>query len=189
MNRYTNKNLGEIKKSAEFKNLAKKFKKDFPELEKRDIQSDLDALLFLELKRRNDSKILEDYIQYSIRLNVKRNYMKQLMNEKGKYRHLNKKTGKKFWVRRSLAEAEPIESTMEDVTYRKQREDDELREYVNSQLTIREQMQLLAIESAENGAEMADLMGVSEAYARKIKERLLNKVKKILDENREEEVA
>lgn len=189
MNKFIMKNFWIIKKSEEYKHMPKKFKKDFPELKENDIQSNLDSLLFIELKERNDSEILEGHVQYSVRLNVKRDYMKQLLNERGIYRHKNKKTGERVWVQRSLAKSEPIEATMEDEVYRKKREDVELREYVNSNLTEKEQKQLRAIETAENGGEMAELMGVSDDYARKIKERLHRKIKKILTEFREDEVA
>lgn len=192
MNQYILKNFWVIKRSDEFKNMAKKFKKDFPELKSKkkenDIQANLDSLLFIELKRRNDNKILEDYVQYSVRLNVKRNYMKQLLNERGFYRHKNKKTGERVWIQRSFANAEPIASDADDVEYRKKREDAELREALKSQLTPKEWRYLLAIESAEDGKEMAQLMGVSEDYARQIKTRLRKKSKKIIAKIIQEDV-
>lgn len=189
MNKFIMKNFWMIKKSDEFKNMSKKFLKDFSNLDEKDIKANLASFLFLDLERRNDQGILDDRMRTIVRKNVKRNYMAQLLNEQGFYRHLNKKTNKELWIQRSEAKSEPIEATMADVAYVKKREDEELREYVNSQLTKKEQSYLIAIEQAKDGAEMADLMGVSETYARKIKERLLNKVKKIIMENREDEVA
>lgn len=192
MNQYILKNFWVIKRSDEFKNMAKKFKKDFPELKSKkkenDIQANLDSLLFIELKRRNDNKILEDYVQYSVRLNVKRNYTEQLLNERGIYRHKNKKTGERVWIQRSFANDKLHETNLEDVSYRQKREDDELRYLITSQLTEKEQAQLIAIESAKDGKEMAELMGVSESYARQIKGRLRKKVKIIMDKIRQEDV-
>lgn len=178
-----------IKKSDEFKNMSKKFLKDFSNLDEKDIKANLDSLLFLELERINNKELLDERERTIVRKNVKRNYMAQLLNEQGFYRHLSKKTNKEVWIQRSEAKSEPIESTMEDVVYRKKREDEELRGYVNSHLTQKEQLRLIAIESAKDGVEMAELMGVSESYARKIKERLCKKVKQIIAENREENVA
>lgn len=189
MNKQVTKNFWAIKNNQQFKDLATYFKSKNMEISKKDIQSDLASLLFLDLERRDDVTILDERQQKVVCMNVKRNYMKQIQNEKGLYLHMNKKTNKKVWVQRTIAKAEPINSVLEDAYYTRRMEDRELRAYVNSFLTKKEQVQLFAIEIADDTAELADFLNVSESNARKIKSRLKDKVKKILNEKWKEEVA
>lgn len=189
MNKFINKNFWIIKKTQQFKDLATYFKTRNKDIRNKDIQSDLTSLLFLDLQRRDDEEILDERLQTVVRMNVKRDYLKQIKNAKGAYLHLNKKTNKKVWVQRSVEYDKSFTIAIEDEVYRKKREDDELREYVYSFLSKKERFQLFAIEQAENTIELAYLLNVSESNATTIKKRLKDKIIQILEQSRKDRVA
>ncbi len=200
-----------IKHSQAFNNLAKRYERKFPRLKEADILADLESHLFLDLHRRADQELLDTKEQATVRMNVNRNYNAQMLNEKGIYLlrydeeseeyvvvheatfsylakepNMTKRASK--WIKKSIAYADPITADAEDEVHRHKLEDLELMRDIMLNLTPKEQKRMIAIESAVDGVMLAELMGTNEVNARKIKERLSKKVKKIMVKIRQEDV-